>query len=82
MHWKDLKIKDEVHVVGRGLILVVNLKDNFLANEKSTETPTISVGDILTYKDKEYQIRGIEGFRNLFNGAASHLVGLLIKENI
>lgn len=80
-HWEGLMINDEVHISGRGMILTVNLKDNKLTEESwvKSESP-ISVGDTLVYKDREYEVTNIEGYRNLLNGGLSHLVGLTVKE--
>lgn len=75
-HWEELTFNDEFRIVGRGLTLTLNLEENNIKNSP------ISVGDTLIYKEKRYQITGIESFRNLVNHGRNKMVGLLVKEMI
>lgn len=79
-HWEGLRVKDEIHIMGRGMILTVNVEDDRLMDGMwiPVKSP-ISVGDSLIYENKEYVITGVEGFRNLLNGRASHMVGLIVN---
>lgn len=73
-------IEGEHNIVGRGKVLVVDLKKNGLVNEQWITDCPIKVGESLAYNNKVYIIKGVGGFRNLFDGKIKSLVGLLVRE--
>ena len=59
-------------IAGRGTILVVNLAQNDLILEH------LVTGERLRYLGVDYRIRGVEGARNLFDGAIGGTVGIQV----
>jgi hypothetical protein len=80
MTWTNLIFDDEFHIVGRGLIVVVDLSKNGYTEESWIRSGPIKTGDNVTYKGEDYRITGIELTKNLLNGFNSVRLGLMIKK--
>lgn len=78
--WTNLLFEDEFHIVGRGLIVVVDLNKNGFTEANWVERGPIKIGHHITYKGEDYLITGIEMTQNLLNGFNSVRMGLLIKK--
>lgn len=78
--YNNLKIDQDLTVTGRGLILVVDLKKNGLAEGDWTFDIIIKLGDEIFYKDNIYAVVAIECTGDLFSGKNKSVIGLVVKK--
>jgi hypothetical protein len=80
MYHGELVVVNELNIVGRGHILVVDLQESGLVSDKWVSTLPIVKDDLFDYKNKIYEVVGIEAAANLLDGKHKSIVGLIVKE--
>jgi hypothetical protein len=79
-HWDDLIVDDEFNIIGRGLVLVINIKRSKLTDDNWVSDVLIKTGDTLTYNNDTYVVKGVEIMVNLLDGKKSSRLGLVVKK--
>ena len=68
----NLKVLDEFSIIGRGIMLLISLKDNNISIND------LHIGGLVSHKNKLYKITGIEAYRTI--GAGNDTIGINVKE--
>ena len=62
-----LKVKDEFDIIGRGKVFTLNTEDNGIHPKE------LKIGMLVTIRDLEYRIRGIESFLQAYNDTSKDI---------
>lgn len=79
-HWNISKINDATHVIGRGDIIVIDLKKNKITEEEWVGEIPIKKGDVLILPGpyKVYTVGKVETKKNLLNGYYNSTIGCVV----
>lgn len=80
MYHGELVVIDELDVVGRGHILVVDLKESGLVMDAWVDNIPIVKGDLFDYGGHTYEVAEVEAGANALDGKYKSVVGLIVNE--
>lgn len=82
MIYDNLIIENKLEIPGRGIILVCDLKNNGLVKNDLMHECPIKEDDYIKYKNKHYQVTGIELARVAmdFHENIKSTIGIIVKE--
>jgi hypothetical protein len=78
-HWGDLVFNSAQIIVGKGLVLVLDLKLNEIVEFDYTNDIVVKIGDTFDYKQNKYEITGIE-VMSIFDNKKKSTIGLIVKK--
>ena len=73
----EIRIISQQNITGRGLIFLVDLKENGFTKENSVQNIPFAIGSTVTVDDIEYFVRGVEAWR-IMNDRYKTKIGLQV----